>query len=193
MNRLNAEHLPPKLTQVVCCKLTPTQQRMYEHVVRKRDRVAATQGHVKDTLGVIQRLQKICNHPSLATQVDASASRVQRDDARELESLMPENDFAASAPRGRGGRIDHRYARMVDPALSGKLRVLHALMSELRRKGRERIVVVSVYMTTLDLIEQMCNQEDWPSCKLGGSTSTKKRKQFNDEFNDPTVLTQREK
>ena len=67
MNRLNAEHLPPKLTQVVCCKLTPTQQRMYEHVVRKRDRVAATQGHVKDTLGVIQRLQKICNHPSLAT------------------------------------------------------------------------------------------------------------------------------
>ena len=187
MNRLNAEHLPPKLTQVVCCKLTPTQQRMYEHVVRKRDRVAATQGHVKDTLGVIQRLQKICNHPSLATQVDASASRVQRDDARELESLMPENDFAASAPRGRGGRIDHRYARMVDPALSGKLRVLHALMSELRRKGRERIVVVSVYMTTLDLIEQMCNQEDWPSCKLGGSTSTKKRKQFNDEFNDPTA------
>jgi len=101
--------------------------------------------------------------------------------------LMPENDFAASAPRGRGGRIDHRYARMVDPALSGKLRVLHALMSELRRKGRERIVVVSVYMTTLDLIEQMCNQEDWPSCKLGGSTSTKKRKQFNDEFNDPTA------
>jgi len=76
---------------------------------------------------------------------------------------------------------------MVDPALSGKLRVLHALMSELRRKGRERIVVVSVYMTTLDLIEQMCNQEDWPSCKLGGSTSTKKRKQFNDEFNDPTA------
>jgi DNA repair and recombination RAD54-like protein len=42
-------------------------------------------------------------------------------------------------------------------------------------------------MTTLDLIEQMCNQEDWPSCKLGGSTSTKKRKQFNDEFNDPTA------
>ncbi len=46
---------------------------------------------------------------------------------------------------------------------------------------------MSVYMTTLDLIEQMCNQEDWPSCKLGGSTSTKKRKQFNDEFNDPTA------
>ena len=187
MNRLNAEHLPPKLTQVVCCRLTETQQKMYAHVIRKRDRVAATQGHVKDTLGVIQRLQKICNHPSLATSVDASASRVQRDDARELEALMPENDWAASAPKGRGGRVDHRYARMVDPALSGKLKVLHALMSELRRKGRERIVVVSVYMTTLDLIEQMCNQEDWPSCKLGGSTSTKNRKKYNDEFNDPTA------
>ena len=29
MNRLNAQHLPPKLTQVVCCRLTPTQEKMY--------------------------------------------------------------------------------------------------------------------------------------------------------------------
>ena len=44
MNRLNAQHLPPKLTQVVCCRLTPTQERMYSHVVSRRDRLAATEG-----------------------------------------------------------------------------------------------------------------------------------------------------
>ncbi|KAH8061094.1 hypothetical protein JL722_4390 [Aureococcus anophagefferens] len=59
-------HLPPKLTQVVCCRLTPTQEKMYRHVIRKRDEQAAVEGHVKDTLGYIQRLQKICNHPALA-------------------------------------------------------------------------------------------------------------------------------
>ena len=50
MNRLNAEHLPPKLTQVVCCKLTPTQQRMYEHVGKEARPRRRDAGHVKDTL-----------------------------------------------------------------------------------------------------------------------------------------------
>lgn len=30
VNTLNAQHLPPKLVQVVCCKLTDIQQNMYQ-------------------------------------------------------------------------------------------------------------------------------------------------------------------
>ena len=36
MNRLNAQHLPPKLTQVVCCGLSPTQRRMYQFLLDAR-------------------------------------------------------------------------------------------------------------------------------------------------------------
>ena len=32
-NTLNAQHLPPKLVQVVCCNLTEIQQNMYSHLV----------------------------------------------------------------------------------------------------------------------------------------------------------------
>ena len=181
MNRLNAQHLPPKLTQVVCCRLTPTQEKMYRHVIRKRDEQAAVEGHVKDTLGYIQRLQKICNHPALVAQPEGGSAANARE-AAELRSLMPEDDHM---PRGRGGRVLSCFSRSVDAGLSGKMLVLHRLMAELHKRGKERIVVVSVFMTTLDLIEAMCNQEGWHSCKLGGNTSTKKRKQFNDDFNDP--------
>ncbi|KAH8062971.1 hypothetical protein JL721_8588 [Aureococcus anophagefferens] len=158
MNRLNAQHLPPKLTQVVCCRLTPTQEKMYRHVIRKRDEQAAVEGHPE------------------------GGSAANAREAAELRSLMPEDDHM---PRGRGGRVLSCFSRSVDAGLSGKMLVLHRLMAELHKRGKERIVVVSVFMTTLDLIEAMCNQEGWHSCKLGGNTSTKKRKQFNDDFNDP--------
>ena len=33
INTVNAEHLPPKLVQVVCCNLTEIQKNMYSHLV----------------------------------------------------------------------------------------------------------------------------------------------------------------
>jgi len=102
------------------------------------------------------------------------------------KNQIPETE----APRGRGGRVLARHFAsapkpFVDPELSGKMLILHALMKQLFLARKERIVVISVFMTTLDLIETLCEQEGWPSCKLGGSTPAKKRKQFNDEFNNP--------
>lgn len=45
----------------------------------------------------------------------------------------------------------------VNPDLSGKLLVLHRLMAMMRAvKNGERIVIVSNYTSTLDLIEKMC-------------------------------------
>ena len=38
VNTLNAQHLPPKLVQVVCCNLTEIQQNMYQHLVSSKDR-----------------------------------------------------------------------------------------------------------------------------------------------------------
>ena len=186
MNRLNAEHLPPKLTQVVCCKLTPTQQRMYEHVVRKSGRRRRYPGQ-RTLLELFRDYKK-----------SATIRRSRRKSTRPLVVFRgttlenwkePEskNDFAASAPRPRW---PHRPPLREDgrSGLPGKLRVLH-VDERAAKEGPENCCSgLRVYMTTLDLIEQMCNQEDWPSCKLGGSTSTKKRKQFNDEFNDPIGL-----
>lgn len=207
MNRLNARHLPPKLTQVVCCALTEPQRAMYQYLIQQREREHASEGSVKDALGYVQLLQKVCNHPSIVTtgSTGANSDPQQAERAAKLTSLLPAGSDAPhtktgtpaeddlNAPRGRGGRILSRHlydqaantAKAVDPSFSGKMRVLHALMRALFQERKERIVVVSVYMTTLDLIEAMCENEGWPSCKLGGSTPAKRRKKYNDEFNDP--------
>ena len=64
--------------------------------------------------------------------------------------------------------------------------VLHRLMKVMRLRSSERIVVVSVSTMTLDLITTMCEQEGWPTIRLDGKTSVKKRQDLVNEFNDPS-------
>ena len=52
--------------------------------------------------------------------------------------------------------------------------------------GNDKIVIVSNYTQTLDLIGSMCNENSWGFCRLDGSISMKKRQQMVDQFNDPS-------
>jgi DNA repair and recombination RAD54-like protein len=58
INTLNAEHLPPKLVQVVCCNLTDIQLNMYQHLVSSKDMQHALNGKQVNCLGSIQMLSK---------------------------------------------------------------------------------------------------------------------------------------
>jgi len=49
-----------------------------------------------------------------------------------------------------------------------------------------RIVIVSNYTQTLDLIGRMCRESHWGFCRLDGSIGMKKRQKMVDEFNDPS-------
>ena len=179
-NALNAQHLPPKLVQVVCCKMTEYQQRMYKHVIEEKDQKHMLNGKQKDVLGYIQTLQQICNHPLLAVTPSGETDK-QR--SQELSLYLPGE---AAAGSGRGGRVSSRQAKHVDPSWSGKMTVLHRLMKVMRLRSSERIVVVSVSTMTLDLITTMCEQEGWPTIRLDGKTSVKKRQDLVNEFNDPS-------
>lgn len=75
----------------------------------------------------------------------------------------------------------------VDPEQSGKMLVLHRMMCTMRAlKNGERIVIVSNYTMTLDLIERLCAQNCWPVLRLDGTISGNKRTKLVDEFNSPT-------
>jgi DNA repair and recombination RAD54-like protein len=65
----------------------------------------------------------------------------------------------------------------VYPELSGKMFVLWRLMREMRKPGNggDKIVIISNYTQTLDLIGRMCKENNWKSCRLDGSISMKKR------------------
>ena len=60
--------------------------------------------------------------------------------------------IAALFPPDHGRHRD----REVHPEWSGKLNVLYKLMRQLRRSGNDKIVVVSNFTQTLDMIGSLC-------------------------------------
>lgn len=159
-------------------------------------------GKQVNCLSSIQMLMKLCNHPSLIANEDptygnqplskrGAAKQVKsynEDDTDAPSSAAPGADgvakFLPFAPSS-GGRGGHAP---VFPEWSGKMFVLYRLMKEMRKPGNggDKIVIVSNYTQTLDLIGRMCRENSWGFCRLDGSISMKKRQKMVDEFNDPS-------
>lgn len=72
---------------------------------------------------------------------------------------------------------------------SGKLRALEIFLHELRSKTDEKILIVSGYTQTLDIIEQLLRKVSGNPqyTRLDGSTPAKKRPQIVDHFNKTTA------
>lgn len=68
-NDILSKYLPPKIEQVVCCRLTAVQMNMYKEFVSRvvksglADSAAAKGGF--SSLAYITHLKKLCNHPGL--------------------------------------------------------------------------------------------------------------------------------
>ncbi|KAL7537050.1 hypothetical protein ACHAXR_007557 [Thalassiosira sp. AJA248-18] len=196
VNTLNAEHLPPKLVQVVCCNLTEIQQNMYAHLCNCKDMQHVLDGKQVNSLGSIQMLMKLCNHPSLVVNDDSSNSLDRRGGRAKKKICYAEEEKSSAAPGADGIAKFMPYEAMgggrnapVMPELSGKMFVLWRLMREMRKPGNggDKIVIVSNYTQTLDLIGRMCRENSWGFCRLDGSISMKKRQKMCDEFNDPST------
>jgi len=62
--------------------------------------------------------------------------------------------------------------------LSGKMAVLARMLHLLHTETKDRIVIVSNYTQTLDLISQLCRERGYPFVRLDGSTSIGKREKL---------------
>lgn len=220
VNTLNAQHLPPKLVQVVCCNLTDIQKNMYQQLVDGKDMNHVLAGKQENCLGYIQMLMKLCNHPSLIVEEEAKPSKGRRAAAKAIKYSEDEpgaqiagaQDLSKFLPYAQSG---NSYNAPVFPEWSGKVRdnaqfsaagtisfpanvvtlarqkmfVLWRLMREMRKpgNGNDKIVIISNYTQTLDLIGRMCRENSWGFCRLDGSISMKKRQKMVEEFNDPST------
>jgi DNA repair and recombination protein RAD54 and RAD54-like protein len=222
-NIINAQHLPPKLVQFVCCKLTPLQEQLYECVLNSKESRHLRDGKQTNTLNSLRHMLSICSHPDLILSSHRQKHAADNDSAEDevleaLNALMLDYN-ASTAPKsalkpiapaakgggggGGGGRADRAAMRKIkmsngfggmssarsgfDPERSGKFLVLFRLMSTLRNTSSDRIVVVSNTTQTLDLVESMCNDNNWPQLRLDGSIAAQKRTKLVDTFNDPTT------
>eukprot|EP01018_Ginkgo_biloba_P036784 Gb_13099 [translate_table: standard] len=66
-NALLSNHLPPKIVEVVCCKLTDLQANLYRHFIQSKNvkQVLEDQSKRSKVLASITALKKLCNHPKL--------------------------------------------------------------------------------------------------------------------------------
>ncbi|XAR72893.1 DNA helicase [Bertholletia excelsa] len=179
-NALLSNHLPPKIIEVVCCKLTPLQSELYSHFVHSKNVKQAIAEEMKQSkiLAYITALKKLCNHPKLIYDTIKSGSP----GTSGFESCL--RFFPTEMFSGRSGSWMGGDGSWVE--LSGKMHVLARLLAHLRQRTDDRIVLVSNYTQTLDLFAQLCRERRYPFLRLDGTTSISKRQKLVNRFNDPS-------
>ncbi|KAK7308778.1 hypothetical protein RJT34_05004 [Clitoria ternatea] len=179
-NALLSNHLPPKIVEVVCCKLTPLQSDLYKHFMKSKNVRRAITEELKQSkiLAYITALKKLCNHPKLIYDTIRSGSP----GTSGFEDCI--RFFPQEMLSGRSGSWAGGHGAWVE--LSGKMHVLARLLAHLRQRTNDRIVLVSNYTQTLDLFAQLCRERRYPHLRLDGTTSISKRQKLVNCFNDPS-------
>ncbi|WJX54532.1 DNA-dependent ATPase protein rad54 [Trifolium repens] len=177
-NALLSNHLPPKIIEVVCCKLTPLQSDLYKHFIQSKNvkRAITEERKQSKILAYITALKKLCNHPKLIYDTIRSGSPG-TSGFEDCIRFFPPNMLS-----GRSGSWTGGHGGWVE--LSGKMQVLARLLAQLRQRTNDRIVLVSNYTQTLDLFAQLCREQRYPHLRLDGATSISKRQKLVNCLND---------
>lgn len=145
--------------------MAPLQKAIYRAVVNERLKVSLETGRKDDALSSITLLKKLCNHPSL---VYSMCQKHPQENQTIMDVFPPKFQPLNS-----------------DPEISGKFLLLDALLREIRKKTKDRVVIVSNYTQTLRVIAHLCRSRSWGYFQLDGSTPVKQRQNLVDEFNNP--------
>ena len=182
-NTILSKHLPPKVVEVVCCKLSPLQSTLYHHFLESKAAKAALTGKNAMVLAAITALKKLCNHPKLIYDMVNGAKNTGGSAAgfEDVGGFFEPGMYDARGPgnRGGGGMCPGWEFH------SGKFAVVARLLAILRAETKDRVVIISNYTQTLDLMQVLCRQNNYPVVRLDGSTSITKRQKLVRQFNDP--------
>lgn len=159
-----AKYLPPKSEYVLFCNPTPSQANFYRHVLASPV-FQSVLGNSESALQLITILKKICNSPSLLTAKSTNDNPNDTVSAL-LSAIPPKLQRLASTP-----------------GMSAKIRVLDQLLHNLHTNTSEKIVLVSNYTSTLDLLAKLLSSLSLPFLRLDGSTPTQKRQTLVEDFN----------
>lgn len=167
---LLTKYLPVKFEMVVCVKMTQCQVDLYRNFL-KSDTIRRSllskdeQKNSVTALSNITSLKKLCSHPSLvADKINEGA-----DGFENAEQYLP---------AGWQGRD-------LKPELGGKLMLLDTMLAAIKMNTSDKIVIVSNYTQTLDLIADLCRKRSFGSVRLDGTMSIKKRGKIVEDFNNP--------
>ncbi|KAL8720907.1 MAG: hypothetical protein Q9225_002293 [Loekoesia sp. 1 TL-2023] len=157
--------LPAKTEYVLFCRPTEPQKALYHYLAATPTFRAAALGNSESALQLITLLKKACNSPSL---LNAKANK---------QDVLNTNSNSAHL------LADIPPHLLSNNAASTKLRVLDNLLHTIRTKTPEKVVLVSLYTSTLDLLGNLLSSMGHTFSRLDGSTPTGKRQGIIDDFN----------
>ncbi|XP_033849294.3 DNA repair and recombination protein RAD54B isoform X1 [Acipenser ruthenus] len=172
-------YLPPKVEWIVFCEPAALQLEVYRKLLTSRTVRSFLQGATENSphLVCIGALKKLCNHPGLlhtTIKKKEQSPKSRHDEVYEsalyegLADLFPE-EYAADGYKTED---------------SGKLQVLADLLAAIRQLSpAERVVLVSNYTQTLDMLQEMCQGFGYSSTRLDGQTPVSQRQQIVEGFN----------
>lgn len=167
-NEILSKYLPIKYEFVVFVDLSPMQKKLYEHFITSPEIRRLIRGVGSQPLKAIRILKNLCNHPNLLNLPD---------EIEGSEEIIPQDYDYPSGGRG---------SRDVKTCFSGKFSILERFLHQIHTETDDKIVLVSNYTQTLDLIERMCRNKKYGCLRLDGTISINKRQKLVDSFNDPS-------
>nr|XP_033789597.1 DNA repair and recombination protein RAD54B isoform X2 [Geotrypetes seraphini] len=169
--------LPSKIENVVFCRPTALQLELYQKLLNSRAVKSCLQGIIENSshLVCIGALKKLCNHPSLLYKA-----------IKENKDTAIFDEFAnSSLYEGLMDSFPPDYNSIpFKETDSGKLQVLVKLLAGIQMfNPSERVVLVSNYTQTLNLLQEMCQRYGYSCSRLDGQTPISQRQQIVDVFN----------
>ncbi|KAL2428756.1 DNA repair and recombination protein RDH54 [Exophiala dermatitidis] len=161
-----SDFLPPKTEYVLFCKPTQAQTKIYRNILKSAMFHSALRSS-ESAFQLITILKKLCNSPALMNP------KYGNDDSTPSSSLTTLNEML---PEG--------LSKLYHNSLSCKIRLLDELLQQIRANTNEKVVLISNYTSTLNLVEQLLINSNLPYLRLDGSIAAKKRQGLVDQFNN---------
>ncbi|KAF2769426.1 SNF2 family DNA-dependent ATPase domain-containing protein [Teratosphaeria nubilosa] len=159
-----SRYLPQKTEYVVFCRPTSAQASAYRDIIGSPTFNAAM-GTSAMALELIMVLKKVCNDPRLLLKKGEKGEDTTR--AGLLEGVS--------------------RSLLKTPGASGKLQVLDSLLHTIRTTTDDKVVLVSNYTSTMDILANLMNSLSYKYLRLDGSTPANKRQELVDRFNRSPV------
>lgn len=173
-NDILSKYLPCKYEHVIFVNLKPMQLDLYNKLLSSRQMKSVIEAgqEMPDPnknkggnapLRAIGTLKKLCNHPNLL----------------DWENELETDDIPDELLHQTSNR------REVNTEWSGKFSILERFLHKINTESDDKIVLISNYTQTLDLIEKMCRSKRYGVLRLDGTMTINKRQKLVDRFNDP--------
>ena len=161
--------MPGKTEQVLFCRLSSRQRRMYEAYLQSDEvqNILRNRG-TKQSFRPIITLRKICNHPHLLVGSDPASY----DSFLKNGQVNNENKDDYSSGEDSMGDYEDGEDSIVES--SGKLEVLAKILPLWKKQGH-RVLIFSQWKKTLDVIQNFIHSMEWNFGRMDGNTNVASR------------------